>query len=199
MSDVVESELIGRYNPKYNTAKKSEWCGFPFIEPEWKKYKPWKKEISNKKVSDDSKKQKYLEKRKNWIKMHRPTIEDNLKHNKSVLDLINSFEDDLKSENYFIDDNHYCFKMSFDEWENHRAFVEWHTFDSYGGYTLCGGLARPKPDVSYEGNKSPSPLTHDFYYRISCDTFHEKIKECKQIIQEFEEFYDKYVVKGIFD
>ena len=37
MSDVVESELIRRYKPKYNKAKMSEWCGIGFVEPEWKK------------------------------------------------------------------------------------------------------------------------------------------------------------------
>lgn len=40
MSDVVESELIRRYMPKYNKAKKSDWCGINFIEPEWKEYIP---------------------------------------------------------------------------------------------------------------------------------------------------------------
>ena len=36
MSDVVESELIRRYKPKYNKAKNSEWDGLSFIEPKWK-------------------------------------------------------------------------------------------------------------------------------------------------------------------
>lgn len=40
MSDVVESELIRRYKPKYNVAKKSDWSGLPFPEPEWTKYEP---------------------------------------------------------------------------------------------------------------------------------------------------------------
>ena len=38
MSDIVESELIRRYKPKYNIAKKSEWSGLPFVEPKWEKY-----------------------------------------------------------------------------------------------------------------------------------------------------------------
>lgn len=38
MSDVVESELIRRYTPKYNVAKKTKWSGLPFVEPEWEKY-----------------------------------------------------------------------------------------------------------------------------------------------------------------
>ena len=41
MADVVESELIRFYKPKYNKAKKSKWCGLPFIEKElvWKELK----------------------------------------------------------------------------------------------------------------------------------------------------------------
>lgn len=40
MADVVESELIRFYKPKYNKAKKSKWCGLPFIEKElkWREY-----------------------------------------------------------------------------------------------------------------------------------------------------------------
>ena len=38
MTDVVESELIRRYQPKYCISKKSDWCGIPFMEPEWVKY-----------------------------------------------------------------------------------------------------------------------------------------------------------------
>ncbi len=39
MTDVVESELIRRYKPKWNVAKKDvEWCGLPFVEPEWTRY-----------------------------------------------------------------------------------------------------------------------------------------------------------------
>lgn len=41
MADVIESELIRFYKPKYNKAKKSKWCGLPFIEKElvWKEFK----------------------------------------------------------------------------------------------------------------------------------------------------------------
>ena len=41
MADVVESELIRRYQPKYNKAKMdTAWAGLPFAEPEWTKYVP---------------------------------------------------------------------------------------------------------------------------------------------------------------
>ena len=40
MSDVVESELIRKYNPKLNVAKKNEWTGLNFEEPKWIKYEP---------------------------------------------------------------------------------------------------------------------------------------------------------------
>lgn len=39
MADVVESELIRRYKPKYNIAKTSEWSGIEFIEPKWKPFR----------------------------------------------------------------------------------------------------------------------------------------------------------------
>lgn len=40
MADVVESELIRRYKPKYNKDKKeSAWGGIPFAEPEWYEYR----------------------------------------------------------------------------------------------------------------------------------------------------------------
>lgn len=38
MADVVESELIRRYLPKWNRAKKSEWAGLHFPEPAFKEY-----------------------------------------------------------------------------------------------------------------------------------------------------------------
>jgi len=40
MSDVVESELIRRYKPRLNIAKKSDWDGIEFVEPKWHKYTP---------------------------------------------------------------------------------------------------------------------------------------------------------------
>ena len=44
MADVVESELIRRYKPKYNVAKISEWSGINFPEPEWKPFRTKKQE-----------------------------------------------------------------------------------------------------------------------------------------------------------
>lgn len=38
MSDVVESELIRKYKPKYNKAKMSEWAGLQFPELKWEKF-----------------------------------------------------------------------------------------------------------------------------------------------------------------
>lgn len=54
MSDVVESELIRRYKPKYNRAKMSDWDGLTFPEPEWKKYKKVKPTKAKTKIVDDS-------------------------------------------------------------------------------------------------------------------------------------------------
>ncbi|WP_147422370.1 hypothetical protein [Ruminococcus sp. AM42-11] len=50
MSDVVESELIRRYKPKYNKAKTSEWSGLEFVEPKWEKYN--KEKLSNKRDTE---------------------------------------------------------------------------------------------------------------------------------------------------
>lgn len=51
MADVIESELIRFYKPKYNKAKTSEWSGLPFIEKEltWKEFKKISKTSSFKK------------------------------------------------------------------------------------------------------------------------------------------------------
>lgn len=38
MADVIESELIRRYKPKYNKMKKSNWDGIDFVEPNWTRY-----------------------------------------------------------------------------------------------------------------------------------------------------------------
>lgn len=39
MTDVVESELIRRYKPRYNKAKTSDWSGLEFVEPKWITYR----------------------------------------------------------------------------------------------------------------------------------------------------------------
>lgn len=38
MSDVIESELIRRHNPKLNKAKKSSWFGLDFPEVKWERF-----------------------------------------------------------------------------------------------------------------------------------------------------------------
>lgn len=44
MTDFMESELIRRYKPKWNTAKKEkDWSGLPIGEPEWTLYTPQEK------------------------------------------------------------------------------------------------------------------------------------------------------------
>lgn len=69
MSDVVESELIRRYKPKYNRAKKSDWSGLGFVEPEWKKF-----EIDKDKIIE--KKDKTIKKKDQQIDVLRSVIED---------------------------------------------------------------------------------------------------------------------------
>lgn len=51
MSDVIESELIRRYKPICNKAKKSDWSGIEFIEPKWYFFdKNIMNEIKNQKI-----------------------------------------------------------------------------------------------------------------------------------------------------
>lgn len=50
MSDVVESELIRRYQPRLNKKKMSEWSGLNFQEPNWQEYIPKEKT----KLEDDN-------------------------------------------------------------------------------------------------------------------------------------------------
>lgn len=76
MSDVIESELIRRYKPKYNKAKTSEWSGINFEEPNWVKFvdkdtfndikteKDLKKEISNLKYELNELQEKRLDLKK---------------------------------------------------------------------------------------------------------------------------------------
>ena len=50
MCDVIESELIRRYKPICNKAKKSDWSGIEFVEPKWYFF--------DKNIMDEIKKQK---------------------------------------------------------------------------------------------------------------------------------------------
>lgn len=52
MSDVVESELIRRYKPRYNKAKQSEWSGFDFPELKWIPFRINGEEVYSKKQSN---------------------------------------------------------------------------------------------------------------------------------------------------
>ena len=78
MSDVVESELIRRYKPKYNKAKMSDWCGLPFVEPQWIKYTPEKT------------KKKYV----------KTESEENVEFNKKSLSLYRYITDMIANNNY---------------------------------------------------------------------------------------------------
>ena len=87
MSDVVESELINRYKPKYNKAKMSKWCGLPFPEPQWSKYrKPVKRSLK--------KRHKEYE------------IADNREHNAKAYKILNYILHQILEGNYEIEENH---------------------------------------------------------------------------------------------
>lgn len=61
MSDVVESELICKYKPKYNKAKKSDWSGLNFIEPIWYLYNRNNEEIERLKAQNSEYKKRIIE------------------------------------------------------------------------------------------------------------------------------------------
>ena len=91
MSDVVESELIRRYKPKWNTAKKeTAWSGLPFQEPEWIIYSP--KKDKTKKTIDKSKREK--QKMEHMI--------SDLKHNQYPANLIAYIIDSIIDNKYEI-------------------------------------------------------------------------------------------------
>lgn len=68
MSDVVESELIRRHNPRLNKAKKSEWDGMDFPEPKWKKYVPITDKCTN--TNGQSVKRKRKDQNKGEVDLH---------------------------------------------------------------------------------------------------------------------------------
>lgn len=79
MSDVVESELIRRYKPKYNKAKLSSWSGLLFVEPSWERYKRTKKKRIPPKVVNDS-------------DLTREQFEKKYKYSKHNLESVTGFE-----------------------------------------------------------------------------------------------------------
>lgn len=94
MTDVVESELIRRYKPKYNKAKMSEWQGIPFAEPQWKAYRVCGKRVNGKLLDiNRSREKKQIEKRRIEESEKWKQLEEELKQSR-----IKREEDDKKIE-----------------------------------------------------------------------------------------------------
>jgi len=130
MSDVVESELINRYKPKYNRAKISEWDGIPFVEPSWHKYKPPHK----------SPKKSVVGKGKALV--------DYRNHNKTAIEIINKILHKICDRNYQMWEGFYVIDVTEIIKDPNTFFrditVKCNTGTRIARCTLCGSL-----DVDY--------------------------------------------------
>lgn len=86
MSDVVESEMIRRYKPKYNKSKTSEWTGLPFIEPSWILIQP--KEVRKNKKKEELAQKRKLLKIKREIERKKDYIENQICFYNDILQAI---------------------------------------------------------------------------------------------------------------
>lgn len=118
MADVVESELIRRYRPKYNKAKMSEWSGIQFVEPEWKLYKTKqqiKTEIENLQEIIEEK-NKELEELQYRLEIQAQQLDIQAQHyerelselEKNNVDLIKEIADLKKYKDLFVDITRKC-------------------------------------------------------------------------------------------
>lgn len=115
MSDVIESELIRRYKPKYNIAKKSDWDGLPFEEPEWKKYKRQEKEQKIKNFNNRKKlnKDKHKKTKKDIKKDHSSSINASyLKRSNEKCERIIEYIIDCLTNNDFYMTNYYKYNYA---------------------------------------------------------------------------------------
>lgn len=122
MSDVVESELIRRYKPKYNSAKMSEWSGLPFVEPEWKHIREYP--IKKSKTLDIKSRQ---ESRRRNMKKHLDELYTQLESLLNVKTRIQNGDFTAESK---------------EEWEN--LAYSYDTPKSHGFSRVCFGLIREK-------------------------------------------------------
>ena len=96
MSDVVESELIRRYQPKYNIAKMSQWSGLPFTEPEWIEYVRPSKTVIKEPRSDKT----VIQQPKRALRPLK--CKDYYSLNKNCIRLLNYICDSILTGKYFI-------------------------------------------------------------------------------------------------
>jgi len=120
MCDVVESELIRRYKPKYNKAKMSDWSGLPFDEPEWEKYIETPQQPAPKKKS-----KRITEK---TIKSKESVESKNIKAIEAFDDLISK----IQNGTYYIKK----WNVRHDKYTPLKE-LEWHIFISMSDDKLC--------------------------------------------------------------
>lgn len=95
MSDVIESELIRRYKPICNKAKKSDWSGIEFVEPKWIYFdKNIVKEIKEQKISNKEKGQDLF--LKEWS-MKQKLINERNKFDRKIMEMEREFKAEIKS------------------------------------------------------------------------------------------------------
>ena len=183
MSDVVESELIRRYMPKWNIAKKeTEWSGIPFQEPEWIKYIPKK---------DNAK--RTIDKAKREMKRVENLLSD-LEHNSYPARMIAYIVDSIVDHKYVIEDRSYfgeepesyivintppCFTE--DDFIN-KCFIYIKTKNTVGCSTPIGGI----------GNEN-GRIYAEFYKK----TFKDRIIECINEIVQTAEYICKVAEKQL--
>ena len=130
MSDVVESELIRRYKPKYNTAKRSEWSGLDFVEPKWKKYVPPK--------NVPSKKRKYEQR-----------LIDCYTHNLSALNAMETVLNKISSGNYEIHYEEGQMEYWIETNKQDSVCIRYISTKGFGGYTVIGKMYDLEDDKMY--------------------------------------------------
>ena len=180
MTDVVESELIRRYKPKYNIDKKnSDWNGLPFVEPEWIKYEKPVKKIKQ-------------------VKEKKPRKEESFNFyetNKSVLKLLVYIFEQLKKRNFYLYhtyENNYKYPkymwnyvdMYIDapDWHDDEICIKFHDENRYGMYCVLSTIVEHrngKKELVIDINDAP------VFNAYECiDRFKEKIKK------DFPEIFD---------
>lgn len=128
MADVVEKELIRRYQPKCNKEyKEKTWSGLPFVEPEWLLY-----------VKPEKPEPRRLDER---LLRQFKKAEDNNWHNLQALDKILYYQKKLKlhpwseSHSIFICQNPENKPLDTERCMSAMPTVHWDTEDSFG--TMC--------------------------------------------------------------
>lgn len=133
MSDVVESELIRRYKPRYNKAKQSEWSGFDFPELKWIPFRIDGEEVFSKKQSNITNSEMGIVKRdyyKEYIECSKKVCELQYK-----LECANQTNQSLTENNERLvlqlnkaKDHSHGYKWGLEEWyKRHDLITEYNT------------------------------------------------------------------------